>query len=304
MTKCVLANEDKFSSLHGAFFNDGILIRITENSENKTPIEINLDIVAKSRIDHILIIAEKNSKAKIIDTSMSDTNGNVTGFRNQIVEIIVEENAKVEYISIQNFGKNVYNFSRKRARVERDGFMQWIDCCIGGKFTQSLIKTFLNGENAESKSLGVIYGDKSQCFDINSETIHTASRSRSDMLTRIVLNENSKAVYRGLIKVNPKAVKCEGYQKDDTILLSDQAEADAVPNLQIENNDVKCTHGATISQIDDAKLFYMMSRGIDEKSAKKIIVEGFFDPIMLKIEDDSLKTEIQKNISERLGVVE
>src|SRR3989344_113201 len=301
MTKCVLAKEDKFSSLHGSFFNDGILIRIPENVEAESPIEINLDVISKSRIDHILILAEKNSKVKIIDSSISDENS--SGFRNQIVEIIVKENAKVEYISVQNFGNEEYNFSRKRAHVEKDGSLQWIDCCIGGKFTQSLIKTYLNGENSESKSLSVVYGDANQCFDINSETVHAASRSKSDMLTRVVLNENAKAIYRGLIKVNPKAVKCEGYQKDDTILLSDQAEADAVPNLQIENNDVKCSHGATISQIDDTKLFYMMSRGIDEKNSKKIIVEGFFDPILMKINDDSLKESIQKNISRRLGAI-
>ncbi len=300
MTKCVLANEDKFTAFHAAFFNHGILIIIPENREIKKPIELYLDFEGKVRIDHILMIAEKNSNAVVVDASSSKNN---KGFRNLVVEILVKENAKVEYRSVQNFSQNVYNFSRKRAHVERNGFMQWIDCYIGGKFTQALTKTFLNDENAESYSWGIIFGDNKQCFDVNTETIHAASRTKCNMMTKVVLNDNAKAVYRGLVRVNPKAVKCEGYQKNDTILLSEDAEADAVPNLEIENNDVKCSHGATISQIDDSKLFYMMSRGIDEKSAKKQIVDGFFDPILVKIENEKLKEEIKNNISERIGAL-
>jgi len=300
MTRCVLAKEDKFTAFHAAFFNHGTLIRIPENAEIEKPIELHLELSGKTRIDHILIIAEKNSKVAVVDSSSSKINH---GFRNQIVEIIVKENAKVEYRSVQNLSQNVYNFSRKRAHVERDGFVQWIDCYIGGKFTQALTKTFLNGENAESCSQGILFGDNEQCFDVSTETIHTASRTKCNMMTKVVLNDNAKAVYRGLVRVNPKAVKCEGYQKNDTILLSENAEADAVPNLEIENNDVKCSHGATISQIDEMKLFYMMSRGIDEKSAKKQIVEGFFDPILANIENDKIKDDIKNNISERLGAL-
>ncbi len=300
MTKCILASEDKFTAFHAAFFNSGVLIRIPENVEVKNPIELHLDFNGKVRMDHVLVIAEKNSKAVVVDYSSSKDN---EGFRNQIVEIIAKENAKVEYRSVQNFAQDVYNFSKKRAHVERDGFIQWIDCCIGGKFTQSLTKTFLNGDNAESQSLGIVFGDNKQCFDVNNETIHAASRTKCNMMTKVVLNDNAKAIYRGLVRVNPKAVKCEGYQKNDTILLSENAEADAVPNLEIENNDVKCSHGATISQIDDTKLFYMMSRGIDEKSAKKQIIEGFFDPILVRIENEKLKEEIKNSISERIGAL-
>ena len=165
---------------------------------------------------------------------------------------------------------------------------------------EALTKTFLDGENAESCSQGILFGDNEQCFDVSTETIHTASRTKCNMMTKVVLNDNAKAVYRGLVRVNPKAVKCEGYQKNDTILLSENAEADAVPNLEIENNDVKCSHGATISQIDEMKLFYMMSRGIDEKSAKKQIVEGFFDPILANIENDKIKDDIKNKSTSRI----
>ena len=300
MTKCVLANEDKFTAFHAACFNNGILIRIQEDAEIKTPIELHLDFTEEFRTDHILIIAEKNSSAIITEVSSSTNN---KGFRNQVVEIIAKENAKVEYRSLQNFSQEVYNFSRKRAHVEKNGFIQWVDCNIGGKFTQSLTKTFLNGEDATSYSQGIVFGDNTQCFDVNTETIHAASRTKCNMTTRVVLNDSAKTIYRGLVRVNPKAIKCKGYQKSDIILLSENAEADAVPNLEIENNDVKCSHGATISQIDESKLFYMMSRGIDERTAKKQIIEGFFDPVLTRFDDNELNKNIKSNISERIGAI-
>jgi len=300
MTKCVLPDENKFTALHAAFFNSGILIRIPENREISKPIIIKSELNSQAKLDHVLVIAEKNSKAVIIDASNSQ-NYEKKSFKSQIVEVIVKENARLEYVSLQNFSKVVHNFCRKNARVEQNGFMHWTDCSIGSKFTQNVTITNLNGIGAGSKSTGLIFGDETQCFDINSETIHIASKTVSDMLTKVVLNGHAKTVYRGLVKINPYAVNCEGYQKDDTILLSDDARADVVPNLEIKNNDVKCSHGATISQIDEDKLFYMMSRGLDDKTAKKAIVEGFFYPIIIKIENEELQKEITDSISERLG---
>ena len=300
MTKCVLPNENKFTALHAAFFNKGILMIIPENKELTKPIQIKLNINSKSRLDHILIIAEKNSKAIIIEASGSqEENGQL--FRSQVVEVILKENSYLEYISLQNINKSIYNFSKRKAHVETNSFMYWVDCSIGSKFTQSITSTNLIGLGAIGKSWSVIFGDQEQCYDINNETKHIASKTTSEMLTRVVLNDKAKTVYRGLIKISPKAVNCEGYQKDDTILLSENAKADVVPNLEIANNEVKCSHGATISQIDDDKLFYMMSRGIDDKTAKKAIIEGFFDPIMAKIVNEEMKQEIIDSISKRLG---
>jgi len=297
---CVSPDENKFIALHSAFFNNGILIRIPEGKEIAKPIQINIDLISESQLDHVLIIAEKNSKASVIEVSSSKLN-NGQVFRSQIVEAIVKENAYLEYITVQNFSKSVYNFCKRNARVERNGFMYWIDAEIGSKFTQTSTSTKLEGVGAESKSWGVVYGDEKQCFDIDSKTEHAASKTISDMITRVVLNNEAKTVYRGLVKINPKAVNCEGYQKDDTILLSDDARADVVPNLEIANNDVKCSHGATISQIDKDKLFYMMSRGLDDKTAKKAIIEGFFDPVIIKIANEDLRNEIMRSISQRIG---
>ncbi len=295
-------NTTKFTALHKAFFTDGILIFIPANTMLETPIQLSLDLQSKTRIENILVMAGKNSKAKIIETSKS---GNISEqiFRSQIVEIIAEENANLDYISVQALGKSAYNFSIRKALLKENAFVNWTDCTVGGKFAQTAISTSLEGIGARSKTNWVVFGDKTQCFDINNTTLHTASKTVSNMAVRVVLNNSAKAIYRGLIKISPNAVNCEGYQKDDTVLLSDEAQADVVPNLEISNNEVKCSHGATISQIDDDKLFYLMSRGLNTSAAKKAIVEGFFNPIIAKIESPEVKEDIINSISERLEAV-
>jgi Fe-S cluster assembly protein SufD len=302
MTKIVAPEENKFTALHGAFFDTAILIRIPENANPKEYIEIKSDLTSETKIEHILVIAEKNSNATILETS-SSLKSNEQVFRSQIVEVIVKENANIEYISAQNFSKSVHNFCTKKAHVEKNGSINWMDCQIGGKFTQNIMSTNLYGLGSSSKNYGVIFGDEQQRFDIKNTTEHHFSETISDMATRVVLNDSSKAIYRGLVKINPGAINCEGYQKDDTILLSDNAEADVVPNLEISNNEVKCSHGATVSQVDEDKLFYLTSRGLDEKTAKILIIEGFFHPIIDKLSDSKIKEDIINSISERLKAI-
>ena len=294
--------ENKLTALHSAFFTQGLVIRIPKNATLNKPIQIYEEMKASAKISTILIVAEPNSKAVVIE-ALRSINDEQQRFRSQEICIIVKENAQIEYKTIQNVSKSTYHFSQRKASVARKGIIHWIDCYIGGKLTQAKTKTFLDGEGAETKSFGITFGDQTQCFDINYETTHKASKTNSNMLTKVVLNDKAKIVYRGLIKIAPLAIGCEGYQKDDTILLSENAHADSVPNLEIANNDVKCSHGATISQIDEEKLFYMKSRGLDEKTSKKMIVEGFFDPIIIKIEDEALQDEIKNKISERLGAL-
>ena len=165
---------------------------------------------------------------------------------------------------------------------------------------KSLIRTELKGEGSQSETMSVIFGHNKENFQIDNEVIHLGNKSHSNMLSRVVLDDDAIANYNGLVKVNLNAKNCKGYQKKETILLSENAKINAVPNLEIQNNDVMCSHGATISQIDSNKLFYMMSRGINKKDAKKIIIEGFFDPILSRLKEESIEDEVKEAISRRL----
>lgn len=222
-----------------------------------------------------------NCKVKILEES----NNNETNLE-------VGENSEVKYITIHKKSSN------KIAEIGKNSKIIWIDLCL--EKVKSSTVTNLNGINSKCNSLGVILGDEEKDFNIDNKVVHKGNESKSDMFARIVLTGSSKVLYNGLVRVNKNAVKCEGYQKSEVILLSDKAYAEAIPNLEIENNDVKCSHGATISQIDEDKLFYMTSRGINEKEAKKVIVEGFFEPIIVNIDEEELREEIQNIISERI----
>ena len=289
-------DDDKFSSLHRAFLNKGTLIIIHENTSIEFPIE--LDITSSfADMEHILIIAEENSNATIIENIKSSKEKG--GFRNSLIEIIAKENAKISYISVQNLDADVNNFTKRTATAEKDASINWLDCCIGSKFTQSTTSTLLNGTGAENQLLGLFLGDGNQRFDINVETIHNAPKTTCNMHTKGVLNDNGKNVYRGLIRIQPNAYQCKGYQKSDTLLLGENTETDPVPVLEIHNDDVKCGHGATVGQIDRDKIFYMTSRGLSEQQAMETIIKGFFEP-MLKHLKEELQNELREEIHKRI----
>ena len=248
------------------------IVKVPDNCSDE--IKINTEGDIKLKIGN-------NCKVKILEES-----------NNNEVSLEVGKNSEVKYITIHK--KN----SNKVAEIGENSKIIWIDLCL--ERIKSSTVTNLNGVNSKCNSFGVIFGDGEKEFNIDNKVIHKGNESKSDMFARIVLTGSSKALYNGLVRVNKNAVKCEGYQKSEVILLSDKAYAEAIPNLEIENNDVKCSHGATISQIDEDKLFYMTSRGINEKDAKRVIIEGFFEPIIVNIDEDELRDEMQNIISERI----
>ncbi|MBI4895432.1 MAG: Fe-S cluster assembly protein SufD [Candidatus Aenigmarchaeota archaeon] len=288
--------DGKISSLHKAFVNNIKVVVIPENSYIEKPINIKFSLDNTTSLDQVLIIAKPNTKVTVIEHSSGKLE---KGFRSQVVEIIAQENAKIEYISVQNFSHKVNNFAQRKAFVEKDSYVYWLDCILGSKFTQSITTTFLNGTGACSKNLGLFLGDHNQRYDINVETVHNASKTNCDMYTKGVLNDSAKNVYRGLVKIQPDSYGCKGYQKSDTLLLGENTETDPVPVLEIHNNDVKCGHGATVGQIDKEKIFYMMSRGLSEQEAIETIIKGFFDPVLNQLSED-LSEELRQAINKRV----
>lgn len=200
----------------------------------------------------------------------------------------VMEGAKVKYQSIQ---ESENGFVTRTANVARDASLRWSDFVLGSDFARTFTLTKLVGENAETETDAIFFGEGESEFDLMHEVVHLASRTRSELRTRGVLDGKAKTVARGLVYIGDGAVGCSGRQRIDTLLLSSSAEIDAVPNLEIANNEVSCAHGATISHLDDAKLFYMMSRGMNPEEAKRAHIEAF-----LGIHDEVLLAKIMKNV--------
>tara|TARA_Y100000310_G_scaffold345701_1_gene468498 strand:- start:7143 stop:8315 length:1173 start_codon:yes stop_codon:yes gene_type:complete len=289
---------NKVFNFNQAFINDIILIHIPKSTKLKKPIQIDYNLKDSPTISLVCILAESNSEAQILLSKHSNKNNQ--SYIADDIRIITFPNSKIDFVTIQNISKDAINFQRRNAISKKDSIVNWIDVCLGTKYTKSDVISNLIEEGATSNNKVLFFGSSDQQFDVYTASIHKSPNTYSDIITKGVLNENSKALSRGLVKIEKNASGSNGYETQDVLLLSEQAEADAIPNLEILNNDVKCSHGSTVGQIDKDKLFYLMSRGLSEKDAKEKIVEGYFTPILDLFSDNTLKEKIHKSLTEAM----
>jgi Fe-S cluster assembly protein SufD len=304
----------KFNSFHQAYFNNLTFVYIPENVEVTEPIELS-STIDSTTFDHLIVLADDNSKFTLVENSnnivtdennantiYNNNNNNNNGvYMSKIVELFIGKNCIVNYGNVQLLNQNTFNFTVKKASVGSNSILNWMDCCFGSKVTLSEVTTLLDGEGAKTNNHGIFFGNKNQQFDLVANSIHNAQNTSSDIFTKGALTGNSKCVYRGLVKINQNSPKSNGYQKEDTLLLSEDAQADSIPNLEIDNNDVRCTHGASIGRVDKEKMFYLQSRGLNPEKATQEYVKGFFDPLIQKIQIQSLRESMQKLVEERMA---
>lgn len=279
-----IAPSNKLLAFHYANFGCGTFVYVPRGSE--ATIQAVYD-VAGSQLDYTLIAMEANSSATLVEKHNSRCD-----YRSGITEAFLAEGSQLSHASLQQLGA-CSNYSVKKATLEKDAHIKWLDCALGSAITLSEIITHLRGRGSSVKNLGVFYGSDSQHFDLYANTIHDAPNTECDMLTRGVLQDSASAICRGLIEVCENAPQSNSYQKEDILLLSDKARAVPVPKLDIKNNNVRCTHGATVGQINQEQLFYLMSRGLSRDDAKKIIVAGFFEAVLKQTAADDVKAGVR-----------
>jgi len=294
---CVKAT-DKFTLFHQAFVKNGLLVYILKNAEIKQPIELVTKVNSNVLFDHLIIFAEDNSEASIVEEIKSSDDK--SSYVSKIVEIFASGNAKINYGNLQMLNDETFNFTIKRANLGKDAAVNWLDCNFGSKVTLSEVSTNLNGEGAMTNNYGIFFGSRTQQFDLVANSMHNAPNTISDIFTKGALTEKAKCIYRGLVKIQNNASGSNGYQKEDTLLLSPDAAADSIPNLEIDNSDVRCTHGASIGRIDREKLFYLKSRGLNEKESTRIYVKGFFEELIQKMQIEQLRNSMHDLIDKRM----
>jgi len=315
----IVMPHEKFTSFHNAFLNNLTFIYVPKNIEAKEPIELSSTIDSDVIFDHLIVLVEDNAKVTLVENSNNKNNNENTIikknneniinnnietnndiYRSKLVEIFVGNNSNVNYANVQLLNQNTFNFTIKKAAIGTNSTINWMDCCFGSKVTLSDVTTLLNGDGAQTNNHGIFFGSKQQQFDLVANSIHNAPHTVSDIFTKGALTGSGKCLYRGLVKINQNAPKSNGYQKEDTLLLSENAAADSIPNLEIDNNDVRCTHGASIGKIDTEKMFYMKSRGLNEEQATREYVKGFFEPLIQKIQIKNLRDNMHEMIGERM----
>jgi Fe-S cluster assembly protein SufD len=303
MGKIVRPDEGKFSALAGAMARDGVFIYIPRGVQVAEPLHSifwgpGVDLAYFS---HVLVWLDEGSSLTYVHESASHTEPEGQTLHDGIVELHVGAGANLRFVELQSWGEHVWNFSHERARVERDGNLDWIFGAIGSQLTKNFSDLDLVGQGSTGRMSGFYFTDGNQHLDHDTQQNHMAPNTTSDLLFKGALKEHSRSVWQGMIYVAPGAQKTDGYQANRNLVLSDKARADSIPGLEILADDVRCTHGATVGKIDADQLFYLRSRGIPYDEAERLIVEGFFDPIMQRIPFEGVRSRFQDAIIEKMG---
>ncbi len=293
----------KFVSLHGAFFSGGTFLYVPRNVVIDLPLQTltYFDAPGAAIVAHSLIVLEEGAAVKLIEEYASKENEEQR-FSSGAVELILKAGASLQYFHLQDFARNVWHFSSQTALMDKDTSLTWLVGTLGSQVTKAFLDCKLQGMGANAALLGFFFGDGKQHFDQHTFQNHIIGHSTSDLLYKGALKDHAYSAFRGLIRVNPNAQRSDAYQANRNILLSPHAHADSIPELEIEANDVRCTHGATVGPIDPEQIFYSLTRGIDRVEAERLIVEGFFDPLMQKIPLESIRDELSAAIDSKIGL--
>jgi len=298
----VKPDDGKFASLTAAMEQYGVFIYIPKGVDVEVPLHsviwgpgANL-----AYFSHIMIWMEPDSSLTYIHEAASPDGESGQTLHSGVVEIHVGDRAKLQFVELQSWGDNVWNFSHERVRVGKDANLEWIFGALGSNLTKNFSEIDLIGEGAVGKMSGFYFTDGKQHLDHDTQQNHLAPHTTSDLLFKGALKDSSRSVWQGMIYVAPGAQKTDGYQANRNLILNSKARADSIPGLEILADDVRCTHGATVGKLDPDMIFYLLSRGIPYADAEQLVVEGFFDPIMQRIPFDGVRQRFQQAIVNKM----
>lgn len=297
----VNVEEGKFSALAGALAQNGVVLYVPKNVRVEQPLHSVLwgPGTSLAHISHLLVLVDEGASVTYVHESASPTDSK-DSLHAGIVEIKVMQNASLKFVELQSWGRNVWNFTHERVRVERDGNLDWIFGAIGSKLTKNFSELDLAGEGAAGRMSGFYFTDGTQHLDHDTQQNHLAPHTTSDLLFKGALKGKSRSVWQGMIYVAKGAEKTDGYQANRNLVLEGGARADSIPGLEILADDVRCTHGATVGKLEKEPLFYLKSRGIPQREAEKLVVEGFFDPIFQRIPFEGVRERFQEYIASKM----
>jgi len=304
MTSAVTPDFGKLAALHGAFVSGGTVIHVPDGVEVELPLVTFrwLDAENRAVFPHTLLIAGARSKVTYVEECQSPRRIQEGLAMNcGVTEIIAEESASVRYAVVQAWGRHVFHYQANRTFALKDAKVQTLLVTLGSKISRADVECDLQAEGAESEMLGLYVGDSDQHIDHYTYQLHAAPHTGSDLLYKGALKDRSHSVFRGMIRVMKGAQQTDAYQTNRNLLLSEDAHADALPNLEIEADDVRCSHGATIGQQDEKQIYYLMSRGLTRAQAEKLIVQGFFEEVLGRIPMEALHERLSEAIVAKVG---
>ena len=295
----------RFTALHAAFRTGGNFVLVPKGVRVGAPLQAltYVDQEDVAVFPHTILVLEEGAELTFIDRYVSP--GLERAFSDAVVELYVGPNAKLRYVSLQEWGSGMTHLSVQRAIVGRDAEVRTLAVTFGGSLSRAEAESILEGDGGYSEMLGVYFGDGEQHFDHRSIQDHIGSRTGSDLLYKGALKDRSRAIYSGNVIIRKGAHKCDAYQTNRNILLSEHAKADSIPNLEILSNDpVRCGHAASVGPVDEDVLFYLQTRGIAYPEAVRLVVTGFFQEVLDRVTIPEVREGLERAIlNELAGVV-
>ncbi len=301
--KVVPPKDGKFAALATAMVEDGVFIYVPEGVQLEAPLHSVLWLAGEGEVSfsRVLVVLEPGASLTFVHEAASPTQASTESIHIGLVELSIADGASLQFVELQNLGNEFWNVTHERAVVGRDGRLDWVFGAVGSRLTKNFSDIDLRGEGAEGRMSGFYFADRNQHLDHDTQQNHFAANTTSDLLYKGALIEKSRSVWQGMIYVAPGAQKTDGYQANRNLVLSKQARADSIPGLEIMADDVRCTHGATISQLEEEPIFYLMSRGLPRRAAERLVVDGFFGQIMERIPFEGVRQRFEEMIDAKLG---
>lgn len=301
----VRPQEGKFAALSSAMSDQGVVLYIPAGVRVANPLH-SIIWAAGSKtavFSRVLVWLEDGAEATYVHEFASSDTVDEDIFHNGLVEIHAGSGSHLKFVELQSWGKGVWNITHERADVRKDASVEWIFGAIGSRLTKSFTDFDLNEPGASIKVSGFYFADEKQHFDHDTQQNHFAPNTTSDLLYKGAITDHGYSVWQGMIFVAPGAQKTDGYQANRNLLLCKSARADSIPGLEIKADDVRCTHGATVGKIDPEQEFYLQSRGLLPEMAKRLIVEGFFEPVMDRIPFEGVKERFRDAIQLKMTTI-
>jgi Fe-S cluster assembly protein SufD len=297
----LIGSEEKFAAHNAAAWTNGLLVEVPRGFVLEQPLYVRIvnGSQGAALFWRLLVVAAPESGFSVIEEYVSAT-PDLAGYSNAVVELFVEQAANVEYVSLQNLSRETWHFASHRARVGRDAELDWVSGGFGSKKGKVRIENDLAGPGATSRVTGAYFADGEQHLDYDTFQQHAAPNTTSDFAFKGALRDTATAVWRGMIRVEREAQRTNAYQENRNLLLAPTAHADSIPGLEILANDVRCTHGATVGQVDRDQLFYLMARGLSRAEAERLIVRGFFSDVLDRIELEPVREALGEALEARI----
>jgi Fe-S cluster assembly protein SufD len=302
LTRAVSPGDDALSALHAAFWTGGALLYVPRGVKVEAPLFSLVGLAGEGRVDmdHTLVVLEEGAEATLVRETAGRGRGDAPALHAGAVEILVGRGARFRFVNIQNWDAGTWHFSRERALVGPDAGLQWTVGGLGARLAKVNQEVALTGQGARAQVNGVIFTTGRQHLAYFTRQDHAAPHTTSDLLYKAGLNGRSRVVWKGMIRVERDAQRTDAYQKNDNLVLSDTSRADSIPGLEIEANDVRCTHGATAGRVDEDMIFYALSRGISRETAVRLIVEGFFANVYDRITLEPVRETLRQVVAAKL----